>query len=448
MSRDKVVQDYIVTKTSDSQVSVLGQAPFGTSLATDYPTQAPTRILAMWTRELDGTELFGRVNVALQVRAALEGIGSVTNDRLTNAFEDPSAVRSILFSSMALLAGLLSGRPLPLQCALFASAARRSASLADGCPTDVVYLDGIRTLLLMRRLRRRQPKLRIVVDLDDLMSRRYDFASRGGLPLSLGYLERLLPRALTRLAVAGKIARLVLWYECLALRNAERELLRLADSVVLLNRSEAAMLERAGSGLPAPPRAKVVAIPPFAKTVSPDRQSTFSSLAPSWRAIFVGSDVLVQNRMTIAYLLDLWSVFQIETPLHIYGRQKGRWPIVPNVTFSGYVADIEEAYRPGSIMVYPCLVPGGIKTKVLEAFAHGVPVVGNSATFEGILPIDYPLVIDEQADLVALLKAPAANVEDLERATSIASAYIAQEHSARLFAERWKRAIQNAAEID
>jgi glycosyltransferase involved in cell wall biosynthesis len=208
------------------------------------------------------------------------------------------------------------------------------------------------------------------------------------------------------------------------------------------------MLEQAGSALPAPPRAKVIAIPPFAKAVSPDRQSAFSSLPPSWRAIFVGSDVLVQNRMTIAYLLDLWSAFKIETPLHIYGRQNGRWPVVANVTFFGYVANIEEAYQTGSIMVYPCLVPGGIKTKVLEAFAYGIPVVGNSATFEGILPTNYPLVINEQPDLVALLKAPAANVERLARATAVASAYLAQEHTPRLFAERWKRAVLNAAEID
>ncbi|HXA20696.1 MAG TPA: glycosyltransferase family 4 protein [Acetobacteraceae bacterium] len=409
------------------------------------PEQTAVRILAIWTRELDATEHFGRVNIARQVRASLQDIGLVTNRRLINVFEEPTPNWSLLWSAAALLAGLLSGRPLPLQCALFAAAARRPALLEDGLDADVVYLDGIRTLLLMRRLLRVAPRLRMVVDLDDLMSRRYEQLSRLGLPFSLGYLERVLPRSLSRLAVAKGIARVVLWYERLALRNAEREVLQIADAVVLLNRSEAATLREVASKMRDSRQATVVAIPPMAKSVSRAVQSTMVRVPNGWRAIFVGSDVLVQNHLTIAYLLDLWVTARIDTKLHIFGRQKRRWPDTPNVAFHGYVADIEEAYSPGSILVYPCLVPGGIKTKVLEAFAHGVPVIGNALTFEGILPRDYPLVIDDQAELVAALKDPNSRVEDLERATHIGSSYVAQEHTAQAFERSWRQVILGAA---
>jgi glycosyltransferase involved in cell wall biosynthesis len=218
----------------------------------------------------------------------------------------------------------------------------------------------------------------------------------------------------------------------------------MADSVVLLNRCEALMLREVAEVCKTP-RAMVVAIPPMAKPVGRNVQSSDLHPPTGWRAIFVGSDVLVQNRVTIAYLLDLWSNARIGTTLHIYGRQKGHWPNVPNVTFAGYVADIEVAYEPGSILVYPCFVPGGIKTKVLEAFSYGIPVIGNTLTFEGILPTNYPLIIDDRADLVAVLKDPASRGEDLVRAANSGSTYLVQEHTAYSFTERWRQVILGAA---
>ena len=328
--------------------------------------KAPVRILAVWTREIDATDHVGRVKTARQIRDALQGSAPVTARRLTNAFEEPRPIRALVSSLIALLAGLLSGRPLPLQCAIFAAAARRPALLADGLDADVVYLDGIRTLLWLRRLRRLAPRLRIVVDFDDLMSRRYEHLSRRDLPFSFGYLERMLPRPIVTLT--KNISRAVLWYERIALRSAEKEVLRLADAVVLVNRSEADMLRQGGANARRPPRATIAVVPPTAKPIDYDMQSTCSNPPNGWHAIFVGSDMLVQNRMAIAYLLDLWSTFRIETKLRIYGRQQSRWPTVTNVTFYGYVSDIAEAYKPGSILVYPCLVPGGIKTKVPRGF--------------------------------------------------------------------------------
>jgi len=192
--------------------------------------------------------------------------------------------------------------------------------------------------------------------------------------------------------------------------------------------------------------APVVAIGPTAEA----RKWSPVTEAPAWenapRAIFVGSDVLVQNRMTIAYLLDLWKTFRIKTELFIYGRQKGDWPDVPNVRFCGYVADIQDAYVPGSIMVYPCLVPGGIKTKVLEAYAYAVPVIGNDATFEGILPPDYPLVVNDREHLAALLDNPEANASELRKAVALASDYLQKEHGAALFTERWRCVLVGAAQ--
>src|SRR4051794_41611143 len=143
----------------------------------------------------------------------------------------------------------------------------------------------------------------------------------------------------------------------------------------MVNDAEADMLRSAGPCAGGDNRTEIVTIPP-----PMDRQTGEPPLdgardEQAWRAVFVGSDAYVQNAMAITYLLDLWSKYRPTTPLHIYGRNARRWPQVPNVTFHGYVEDIADAYRGRSFVVYNCQVPGGIKTKVLEAFGYGVPVV-------------------------------------------------------------------------
>lgn len=54
------------------------------------------RILAVWTRSLDGVDRVGRVNVALRVRAALEKAGEVRSERQHNVLESDSRLLACL----------------------------------------------------------------------------------------------------------------------------------------------------------------------------------------------------------------------------------------------------------------------------------------------------------------------------------------------------------------
>ena len=74
-------------------------------------------------------------------------------------------------------------------------------ALRDAAACDVVYADGIRALPWLRRLRQARPDIEIVLDFDDLMSRRCDELIENRLPLSLGYLERAMPRVLAKVAL-------------------------------------------------------------------------------------------------------------------------------------------------------------------------------------------------------------------------------------------------------
>ncbi len=57
----------------------------------------------------------------------------------------------------------------------------------------------------------------------------------------------------------------------------------------------------------------------------------------------------------------------------------------PRIRAHGFVDDLDELYRRCRLFVAPLTVGGGIKIKILEALAHGVPVVTTPIGAEGIL---------------------------------------------------------------
>ena len=56
----------------------------------------------------------------------------------------------------------------------------------------------------------------------------------------------------------------------------------------------------------------------------------------------------------------------------------------PNVELTGFVADLEPFYTEADVVVAPLSTGGGTRIKLLEAFAHRVPVVASSAAAEGL----------------------------------------------------------------
>ena len=60
----------------------------------------------------------------------------------------------------------------------------------------------------------------------------------------------------------------------------------------------------------------------------------------------------------------------------------------PGVTLHGYVEDLEPLYAAADIAVVPLRAGGGTRIKILEAFAHGVPVVATRLAAEGIAAMD------------------------------------------------------------
>lgn len=56
----------------------------------------------------------------------------------------------------------------------------------------------------------------------------------------------------------------------------------------------------------------------------------------------------------------------------------------PGVELTGFVPDLLPVYRAAGVVVAPLAVAGGTRIKLLEAFAHGVPVVASHAAAAGL----------------------------------------------------------------
>jgi glycosyltransferase involved in cell wall biosynthesis len=113
------------------------------------------------------------------------------------------------------------------------------------------------------------------------------------------------------------------------------------------------------------------------------------------RLLFVGSAAYFPNRDAIEWLVvDFMSVLSRLAPnvvLHIAGTSAAALkdlPMASNVVFEGFVPDrrLCELHRTSSLFVCPVVLGSGIKIKVLEASAYGLPV---AATAESLKGIDY-----------------------------------------------------------
>jgi glycosyltransferase involved in cell wall biosynthesis len=389
------------------------------------------RLALVWTRNLDREPMAGRLRVAHAIREAVTPDAELTTVRLPSMVTDPTVGR-MTGAILAFLASWMRGQPLPIQCAIFASG-RDLEALTRSIPNNVetVYLDGIRCYELLRLLRRKRPYQKIVVDFDDLMSRRMELLLAAGETLSPGYLTDYLPPLLRRLAASDLVGRSIVLYESWSLKALERQALRLADSIVLLSSEDALVLDQVRAATPNA-RARITTVPPAVDIAEA------KPVTSPYRFVFVGTDALTQNRLTIDYLLDLWRRHRIRAPLAIFGRQTRKVDLPPNVTAPGYVGSLQEIHDGHSVMVTPSFIRGGIKTKVLEAFSFGRPVIGNNQTFEAMPIDDYPLRINEEDDLLSILRDPHKHGELFQIAGAHGQAYVRSRHAPQVFAARWR----------
>lgn len=402
------------------------------SVSVAAATPQKPRVLMVCTRRIPKLAGSGRERTMAFILNSLEARGDVHQLHLPSLLERRS-LRAIAQTSLWAARQMMKGQLVPLQSMLFRgpSSLQQISQAVQELNPETVYFDGVRSGGDAVALRRRFPKLRIVCDFDDLMSRRTEALAREREPISMGYLKQLVPAWFQRYVLDGLVARSIQAYEYRALRREEQRICKVSDSVVLVSSVDAAhLMEHC-------PDAPVETIPPYMDAIDAPAE-----LEKFRRFIFIGSDSLLQNRKSIEYLLALWSNLKPDAELHIYGKQHGQYGAVNNVTFHGFVADIADAYLPGSILLAPSFVSGGVKTKVLEAMSFGVLPLGTQITFEGV-DADCASLTCTSEELVNLVQNPHVEYSRRVHAGLEVIKHVARNHSAPHLAHRWCNVVWN-----
>jgi hypothetical protein len=101
--------------------------------------------------------------------------------------------------------------------------------------------------------------------------------------------------------------------------------------------------------------------------------------------IFGSQGWLPNAESTLWFAGEVWPAVRATCPgaiLHLYGSE------APSAVSHPSPADSAEVYAPGSILAVPLRIASGVRIKILEAWARGVPVVATPAALAGLEAVD------------------------------------------------------------
>jgi glycosyltransferase involved in cell wall biosynthesis len=182
-------------------------------------------------------------------------------------------------------------------------------------------------------------------------------------------------------------------------RRTERADLRAADLVLVFKEDDRALL--ASLGIDGPTRV----IHP--ELTVPDRGP---AARRDGEVLFTGALWRPENHEGAAWFLrEVWPAVVAEAPdatLTVAGADPplsltALADAVPNVTLTGTVPSLDEFYARASVFVAPLFVAGGLKFKVPQAMAYGLPVVATTVAAAGIDPAALWAITDDAAVMAA-----------------------------------------------
>jgi glycosyltransferase involved in cell wall biosynthesis len=154
-----------------------------------------------------------------------------------------------------------------------------------------------------------------------------------------------------------------------------RAVRRAAATLALTGEDAARLRELAGGG-----RIEVIRAPFPELSPGPLR------LAGAPAVVVFGSRGWLPNEESVPWFLaEVWPAVRAALPgavLHLFGADER--PVAADVVPHPSPEDSAEVYAPGSILAVPLRFASGVRIKILEAWARGVPVVATPAALSGL----------------------------------------------------------------
>lgn len=286
----------------------------------------------------------------------------------------------------------------PLQCSLYYSKSnvKRIRELCDKLNPDVIIVDMVRLAPYIKAFSDRSCVK--ILDMDDLLSLRYERQANSvncGSNITGNY---EIGSAGGKLLGNSRIKRMILRSESKRMRKAEIRYANLYDKTIFVSDRETDELNK---------------ICGFEKayTVRLGVDYDYYSAQPNackekGSLAFLGNMKVAANADSLIYIIkNILPKLDFEYKLHVVGavtddfaEKYGR----NNIIFHGRVDDVREVIGGCEIFLSPIVYGTGIKTKILEAMAMGIPVITNSVGAEGIDGLNnVHFVVRDSADELA-----------------------------------------------
>ncbi len=181
----------------------------------------------------------------------------------------------------------------------------------------------------------------------------------------------------------------------------EREVLRSVGNVIAIQWSEAATFRAFV------PEARVVTVPVALDLPAAARHTE----GVRGRCVFVASATFTNVDGLRWFLAQCWPAIRAGDPgahLELYGSVCSvisQPP--PGVRLNGFVPDIGDAYASATLAIVPLQIGSGLKVKLVEALAYGLPVVTTSVGAQGLEalePAPFRIVDDPRSFSAAVLE--------------------------------------------
>ena len=273
--------------------------------------------------------------------------------------------------------------PWPLQNMLFYSDRNNQEirKLVKDLEPDAIYVDMVRLAPYIKAFE--DVKCLKVLGYDDLLSERYKRqlnVSNKNANIAGAYSERL-PSRISGLQKNKLIKRFILRFEASRMEKSELFYAQKYDSGIFVSSIETKKFNtKVGRKM--------------AHTVSvgidyyyQSEKVEFSSIPNSFS--YVGNMKTAANYETVTYIIEqILPLLSIDYQFYVIGICPddliNRYKENSRIIFTGRVDDLRPYIKATSVFLSPIAFGTGIKTKILEAFAMGMPVITNSVGIEGI----------------------------------------------------------------
>jgi len=259
---------------------------------------------------------------------------------------------------------------------------------------------------------------------------------------------------LERLAATRSGPKRLYWRaEAAKLRRAERALLGRAARVWAISQVDRAAMAPLAGGVP------LDIVPMGIDVAHFEAPAGAGGVEPTF--VFVGAfDWHVNQHAATWFHAEVWPLVRAELPkaaLRLVGRDPSSevqaLAADPSVTVTGTVPDVRPHVAAATAVLVPLRYGSGVRTKILEAFAAGRPVVSTRVGAEGLDVRDgeHLLLADSAADFAAACVRLAREPGLAERITGAAREFVlaqdrsATEHFRRAFAAAFGAAPTGAA---